>query len=56
MYGYTDNNSGHRNTKKVLKKNLETTPVKHSINSLKKRTILELHTQYGKYCRLKTEV
>jgi uncharacterized HAD superfamily protein len=36
MYEYTGNNWSHRNTKKVLKKNLETTPVKHSINSLKK--------------------
>ena len=56
MYDYTGNNWSHGNTKKRLQKNLETTPAKHTINSLKRTTILEHHTQCRKYCSLKTQV
>jgi len=36
MYDCTSNNWSHWNSKKSLKKNLETVPGKHSIDSLKK--------------------
>ena len=39
-----------------LKKNLETIPGKHSIDSLQKTaTLVSSHTQYGKYCSVKLE-
>ena len=40
MYGCTSNNWSHWNSMRSLKKNLETVPVKHSIDSLQKTAIL----------------
>jgi hypothetical protein len=40
---------------KVLKKNLEAIPGKHSIDSLQKTAVLGTSHQYGKYCSLKLE-
>jgi hypothetical protein len=39
MYNYTSNNWGHRNSK-GLKKRLEATPEKHSLDSLQQIAIL----------------
>jgi len=38
-----------------LRKNLETVPGKHSIDSLQKQLYLEHNTQHGKYCSVKLE-
>jgi hypothetical protein len=40
---------------KVLKRNLEVTAGKDSVDPLQKTVILEHHMQYGKYCSLKLE-
>jgi len=39
MYDYTGNNWGHRNSNKSFKKDLETVPRKHSLESLKKTAV-----------------
>jgi len=40
MYGYIDNNWGHWNSNKGLKKNLESIPRKHSIDPLQQTAVL----------------